>query len=90
MDGKWGKIAILGLFLAFSVGCRTSRPNLEPPKQPEALTSPPAEARYNAPGFPKEVMRRDDPTRLFRQSNENQIMPARFGTTGGPGSMPYR
>jgi hypothetical protein len=84
MDGKWGKFGALALLFGLVVGCRTMPPDVKPPETQEALTEPPAEARYNAPGMPKQAFNRDDPTKRYRDLSNNAIMPA-GGSFGGPG-----
>lgn len=84
MDGIWGKVGSLlsvGLFLL--VGCRTMPPKVKPPEGPEVLNPPPMEARYNAPNLPKQAFNRDDPSKRYREMDQNQVMPAR-GSFGGP------
>jgi hypothetical protein len=43
------------LLVTVLLGCRTLNPDLKPPKQPEVLASPPAEARYDSPLMPREA-----------------------------------
>ncbi|GEM_PF-5023734 len=86
MDGKWGKCGFLALLLGIIVGCRTTQPNLKPVETPETLNKPPQEARFNSPGMPKEAFDREDPSKRWRDSlNDNAVMPASRGSFGGPG-----
>lgn len=86
MDGKTGKLGAVALLFALVMGCRTIPPDVKPPETPETLTSPPAEARYNAPGMPKQAFNRDDPSKRYRDLSNNAIMPA-GGSFGGPAGM---
>jgi hypothetical protein len=85
MDGKRGALGAMMLALLLgTLGCRTPQPVVKPPTGPEVLNKPPVDARYNSPGMPKEAFNRDDPSKRYRELNENQVMPAR-GSFGGPG-----
>jgi hypothetical protein len=71
--------------LALAGGCRTLPPDVKPPKQPEVLNVPPAEARYDTSVYPKEAFATPD---LFKKKDDNQIMPARGPGMGGPQMNP--
>ena len=86
----------VGCVLATLAGCTPVAPkffrrhvDLEPPKQPEVLATPPlADRRYDSPNYPKEAFNTYDPLR--RRDMENAIMPTRgMGMgPGGTGMMP--
>jgi len=75
------------LIIGLLAGCRTPQPVLKPPPQPEILTKPPAEARFQSSQFPDVAFR--DMNSQFRKpldSGGSGIIPAR-GNMGSPGSM---
>jgi hypothetical protein len=70
------------------LGCRTMPPELEPPKQPERLSPPPSETRYDTSTYPKEAFNNRD---LFRRRDlepDQKILPTRMGPGMNPG-RPY-
>jgi hypothetical protein len=80
MRATWINVAVLGIvMLAF--GCRTPKPELKPATSAEALSTPPAEKRYDTPTYPKEAFNNRD---AIKKLNPDQdITPVR-----GPGTMP--
>jgi hypothetical protein len=92
MKSFQAKILMGSILLALTVGCRTAPPELKPPKQPDELNVPPAEARYNYPNWPKEALARDD---FAKKKDTNGILPTKggFGPSGpggGPSGMGLR
>jgi len=76
------------LFVVLLAGCRTPQPVLKPAPQPEVLTKPPAEARFQSSQYPDMAFR--DMNSQFRKpldGNSSGIMPAR-GNMAAPGMMP--
>ena len=75
------------VMLVAAVGCRTPQPDLKPAKQPEVLTVPPSEARFNSSQYPDLAYRdMNDRFRKPLDSNANPILPARgLGGAMGPG-----
>lgn len=80
--------ALVGLCLL--AGCRTSPPHLEPPKQPEKLSAPPPDTRYDTPTYPKEAFKNNDLFRRRELEPGQTILPTR-GSMMGPAGMnrPY-
>jgi hypothetical protein len=83
MRSMWVAVFGLGIMIAVTAGCRTVPPELKPPKQPEVLSEPPAEARYNTSIYPKEAFNTPD---LFKKKDDNGIMPARGGSGSSMGN----
>lgn len=84
-----GKHLIWGVLLIVVVtGCRTPQPELKPLAQPEVLTVPPKEARFNRSEFP-EVAFKDMNNRFAKPLDGygNGIIPAR-GVSAAPGMSP--
>lgn len=69
-------------------GCTTPQPVLKPPPQPEVLTVPPKEARFNNSLYP-EVAYRGMDAKFAKPLDAGMggILPAR-GMQSGPGMMP--
>jgi hypothetical protein len=59
MIGKWGSCVLLVGSLALLVGCRTTQPDLKPPKTEEQLVSPPPDARYATSVYPNQAYDQD-------------------------------
>lgn len=79
----WGIVVAVAL-----IGCRTPQPELKPAPQPEVLTVPPKEARFNKSQYPDLAFR--DLNNKYRQPLDsgdlsNPIRPAR--AQGGPSNM---
>jgi len=77
---------IMGLALvltASALGCRTSKPDLKPAPQPEVLTVPPKEVRFEKSAYPDLCFR--DFHNQFRKPADNMNNP--ILPTRGPGSM---
>jgi hypothetical protein len=68
-------------------GCRTPQPVLKPAVQPEVLTKPPTEARFQGSPYPDIAFR--DMNNQYRKplDGSNGIIPAR-GSMAAPGMMP--
>jgi hypothetical protein len=79
---------VVCLFIvAIIAGCRTPQPVLKPPPQPEILSKPPTETRFQSSQFPDMAFR--DMNSQFRKpldSGGGGIIPAR-GNMGSPGGM---
>lgn len=75
-------IVMLSVLLV-ALGCQSSRPELRPPKEPEQLTAPPAEQRFNLPTYPKEAFNNREP---LKKLSPNQDIMTTKGT--GAGMMP--
>ena len=78
----WGVMLVVLL-----AGCRTPQPVLKPSPQPEVLTKPPQEARFQSSQYPEMAFR--DMNSQFRKpldSGGNGVMPAR-GNMAAPGGM---
>jgi hypothetical protein len=89
MAAKWGTCTILALCLVvLVVGCRTTQPNLKPPKTAERLVDPPD--RLSTAGIRKEAL--DAPEDPNAKAMEFKQMGAPGGGRMGPGAggMPYR
>jgi hypothetical protein len=85
MRSTWfGVCGLVGL-MALAAGCRTMPPEVKPPKQPEVLSVPPSEPRYNTSVYPKEAFNSSDP---FKRKEDNSVMPARMNGMGGPQMNP--
>jgi hypothetical protein len=70
------------------IGCKSTQPDLRPPKQPDVLYKPPDEARYNSPAYPKQALAQsDDPTKKWNPSGAGggSAMPSRGMGGGGMG-----
>src|SRR5947209_8345707 len=80
--------ALVGV-VCLLAGCRTSQPNLEPPKEPERLSTPPNENRYDTSSYPKEAFHNSDLFRRRELEPGQSILPTRGGMTG-PGMSPGR
>jgi hypothetical protein len=87
--GKWGISAILVVCFAFMFGCRTPQPNLKPDKEAEKFVTPPQDARYDSPAYPKEAFDRPvDPGKAALDAKNTPGMSQRGGSmmpTGGVG-----
>jgi hypothetical protein len=58
MNAKWGWITQTGILaMLFVVGCKSSQPDLKPPKQAEVFNPPPANV---SPFYPKQAFNTDD------------------------------
>src|ERR1700722_15657308 len=96
MPARWGICAVLALFLALMVGCRTPQPDLKPAKAQEALNAPP-QGTYDTPGYPKQAYDKvPDPGRsAWDAKNNPDVMQSRGGgmpggSGGGMGGLPGR
>ena len=56
MRANFAHWAVLIACLTLLVGCRSSRPSLEPAKTAERLVDPPSEQRYESADSPKEAL----------------------------------
>jgi hypothetical protein len=90
MNMQWGWIARTGaLLLLLVVGCRSTQPDLKPPKQPEVF-NPPSE-HANLVSYPKQAFNNlDDPSKRSGMDTagfvpSRTMQPASFGgpTPGG-------
>jgi hypothetical protein len=85
MTLNWGSCIVLFGCLAL-LGCRTTPPNLKPPKAPEVLTPPASEARYDSPDYPKQAFSQpDDPGKRMIMDGKNQPGGGGMGGMGGMG-----
>ena len=88
MSMRWLWLASLGLLAALGVGCRTTQPDLKPPKQPEVFNAPPTNFSNN---YPKQAFNNDDPAKRFGldPAGPGGVMPAKgmspSANFGGPG-----
>lgn len=75
------------LLIVLVIGCRTPQPELKPGPQPEVLTVPPKEARFNNSQYPDLAYR--DMNSQFRKPLDGNggILPAR-ANTAAPGMSP--
>jgi hypothetical protein len=81
MNSKWTCLtAIIAIPLAlFLGGCKTSQPDLKPPKEPERLVPPPENINNN---YPKQAMNFDA---QGKGVDPNTVLPTRgMGGAGGP------
>ena len=87
MAGLCRTFACAGMLLVAAIGCRTPQPELKPAKQPEVLTQPPSEARFNSSQYPDMAYRdMHDRFRKPAENSSNPILPARgLGGSMGPG-----
>ena len=87
MSMRWLWLAQIGLLATIVItGCRTTQPDLKPPKQPEVFSGPPANFNNN---YPKQAFNSDDPAKRLGL-DPNNITPAKGmaspgGSFGGPG-----
>ena len=88
MTAKWGTCTFLALFLVvLLIGCRTTQPNLKPPKTAEKLVEPPD--RLSTAGMRKEAFDAlEDPNARAMDFKQMGAPGGRVGP-GGAG-MPYR
>ena len=90
MTAKWGCCAFLVVSLALLAGCRAPVPDLKPANTPDKLVEPPQEARYDTPGYPKQVFDPAvDPTKTLENA-KGVGGPSRSGSSGGMGGLPGR
>jgi len=80
---RWwkGPLAILAFLFVLVLGCKTP-PNVKPPKEPEVLNFPPDLAKYSVPGWPAEVVDRDDKTKPKTDPYAGGGMPKGGGGSG--------
>jgi hypothetical protein len=84
MNAKWGWMTQIGLLaILLLAGCKSSQPDLKPPKQAEVF-NPPSE-NIN-PNYPKQAFN-DDPSRRMGL-DPGGVTPARGSSIGGPGVNP--
>ncbi|MBI2805406.1 MAG: hypothetical protein HYX68_10555 [Planctomycetes bacterium] len=82
MTAKWGSCIVLMFFLAMlAVGCRTTQPDVKPPKERERLVSPPP-GTLEQPGYPKAAF--DAPANPLANFNDMKNL----GPGGRGGMMP--
>ncbi len=87
MNVRWGWITPLAMLLVvLTVGCKSTRPDLKPAKEPEVLNPPPASIVGNNV-YPKQAYNTDDPAKRLGL-DPGQVMPARGpGTPIGPANF---
>jgi hypothetical protein len=92
MTVKRGWLIVSVYLVVLAAGCRTPQPNLKPADQPEVLSIPPADARYNTSSYPRQAFATDDPSKRFGGANSQQVIPARggMGAPTSPAAMPGR
>lgn len=78
----WGLLLIVVV-----VGCRTPQPELKPNVQPEVLTKPPKDARYNKSEYP-DVAFRDMNSRFAKPLDGYGNVRQASGMTSAPGMSP--
>jgi len=86
MPGIWKTLVVAFLALPLTAGCRTPQPNLKPDNQPEVLTKPPSEARFNSSQYPDLAYR--DMNDRFRKSNDSGGGNPMLATRGSPMAGP--
>ena len=65
---SWVRVGWLFLALLVVMGCRTSQPHLEPPKERETLNIPPIDdARYNRAEYPQPALAAGKKDRRFQR-----------------------
>ena len=83
MNAKWGWTIQIGcLAMLFLTGCKTSRPDLKPPKQAEVFNPPYATI---SPNYPKAAFNTDDASKQMLL-DPGGVLPAR--SMSGPGMSP--
>jgi hypothetical protein len=81
---SWVRVGWLCLALLIVVGCRTSQPHLEPPKERETLNIPPIDdARYNRAEYPQAALASGKKDRRLYEESQKDILKA-----GGAGFGP--
>jgi hypothetical protein len=82
-------VRTLGLALLLVLGCKSTKPDLRPPKQPEVLNVPPeSESRFTQPlEYPKDTPKA---AQIKRGGNNTAPLtdPTRF-QSGANGGRPY-
>ena len=83
MWATWIRLAGLCTIMSAAIGCRTPKPELKPATTAEALSTPPAERRYDTSAYPKEAFNNRDAIRKLNQDQE--IVPVGQKLPGSPG-----